>query len=71
MKELGYGRDYVYAHDTEEGVGGLECLPEALAGSEFYRPRGEGFEAELAERLDRFKRLRGNATRGAEKGRVG
>ena len=71
MEELGYGRDYVYAHDTEEGVGGLECLPEALAGSEFYRPRGEGFEAELAERLDRFKRLRGNAARGAEKGRVG
>ena len=61
MKEVGYGRGYVYAHDTEEGVGGLDCLPEGLQGTRFYRPRGEGFEAELAERLERFQRLRSAA----------
>ncbi len=58
MKELGYGRGYVYAHSTEEGVGGLDCLPESLAGTRFYRPRGRGFERRLAERLERFRKLR-------------
>jgi putative ATPase len=61
LEELGYGAGYVYAPDTAEGVGGLECLPEALAGSRFYRPRGEGFEAELASRLERFRELRERA----------
>ncbi len=63
MKELGYGRDYAYAPDTEEGVAGLECLPEALAGTAFYRPKGLGFEARLAERLQEFARRR-QAARG-------
>ncbi len=58
MKDLGYGRDYVYAHDTDTGVGGLDCLPESLQGERFYRPGEHGFEVELAERLERFERLR-------------
>ena len=63
MKELGYGRDYEYAPDSEQGVAGLECLPEALAGTTFYRPSGKGFEAKLAERLQEFARRR-EAARG-------
>jgi putative ATPase len=51
MKQLGYGRDYVYAHDTEAGIADMDCLPEALAGRSFYRPRGSGHEAELLERM--------------------
>ncbi len=58
MKELDYGAGYVYAHDTKEGVGGLDCLPESLQGERFYAPKGEGFEAELKERLQRFRALR-------------
>jgi putative ATPase len=58
MKQEGYGEGYVYAHDVEEGVGGIDCLPEALAGERFYQPAGRGFEAELRERLDRFRQLR-------------
>jgi putative ATPase len=58
MKGLGYGRDYVYAPDTEEGVGGVECLPDALAGTSFYRPTEKGFEAKLAQRLEEFARRR-------------
>ena len=58
MKEHGYGAGYVYAHDVEEGVGGIDCLPEALVGERFYRPTDRGFEAELAERLERFRTLR-------------
>jgi putative ATPase len=61
MKGLGYGAAYVYAPDTEEGVGGLDCLPEALQGTRFYRPRGDGFEAEVARRLERFQELRERA----------
>jgi putative ATPase len=61
MRNLGYGRGYVYAPDTEEGVGGLDCLPEALAGTRFYAPKGEGFEAELRARLERFAGLRAAA----------
>jgi len=63
MKELGYGRGYVYAHDTEEGVGGLDCLPESLRGTRFYRPGGEGAEADLARRLEHFRELRDVARR--------
>jgi putative ATPase len=58
MKELGYGAGYVYAPHTEEGVGGLDCLPESLQGTRFYEPKGEGAEAELKERLERFRGLR-------------
>ncbi len=58
MAGLGYGRGYVYAHDQDEGVGGLDCLPPGLAGSRFYQPKGEGFEARLKERLERYRALR-------------
>ena len=61
MKEVGYGEGYVYAHDTEEGVGGIDCLPESLAGERFYEPRGRGFEAKLKERLERYRALRAEA----------
>ncbi|HEV8630644.1 MAG TPA: replication-associated recombination protein A, partial [Thermoanaerobaculia bacterium] len=61
MGGLGYGKGYVYAHDTEEGVGGLDCLPETLRGTTFYEPTDHGFEAELAERLARFDELRQRA----------
>ncbi len=61
MKEWGYGRDYVYAPDSEEGVAGLDCLPESLAGASFYRPKGLGFEAKLVERLQEFARRRAAA----------
>jgi len=61
MKELGYGRDYVYAPDTEEGVAGLDCLPDALRGQIFYEPGGAGLEQRLAERLAEFRRRRGTA----------
>jgi putative ATPase len=54
MKDLGYGRDYVYAHDTDAGIAAMDCLPDALRGREFYRPGGRGWERELRERMDRI-----------------
>ncbi len=61
MEEQGYGRGYVYAHDTLEGIGGVDCLPEALRGSCFYRPTERGFEQQLAARLKLYRRLRRQA----------
>jgi len=61
MKNLGYGRDYVYAPDTEEGVAGLDCLPEALQGASFYRPTESGVEVKLAARLAEFQARRRRA----------
>ncbi|MCG8462645.1 MAG: replication-associated recombination protein A [Holophagales bacterium] len=61
MKDLGYGEGYIYAHDTESGVGGLECLPEALAGSRFYEPKDAGVEKRLRERLAELEALRRRA----------
>jgi putative ATPase len=58
MKDVGYGAGYVYAPHTDEGVGGLDCLPESLQGTRFYEPRGEGFEADLKARLERCRALR-------------
>ncbi len=63
MRELGYGEGYVYAHDTEEGVGGLDCLPDGLRGHRFYRPRDSGLETEMGRRLERFRELRLRAQR--------
>ncbi len=63
MKQIGYGAGYVYAPDTEEGVGGIDCLPESLQGMRFYEPKGEGFEAELKARLERFRVARERAKR--------
>jgi len=67
MEQEGYGKGYVYAHDTEEGVGGIDCLPDALQGERFYQPTARGFEGRLRERLDEIRRLkekvRGSAKR--------
>lgn len=58
MREVGYGKGYVYAPDTEEGMGGIDCLPEALQGTRFYDPRGAGFETELRARRQQLDALR-------------
>jgi putative ATPase len=58
MKEAGYGAGYEYAPDVEGGIAGLDCLPEALAGTSFWRPGSAGFEARLSERLAAFAERR-------------
>ena len=55
MKDLGYGKDYAYAHDTEEGIAAMRCLPDALRGRSFYEPRGKGWERELRARMERIE----------------
>ncbi len=52
MKEMDYGKGYVYAHDTEEKVARMQFLPDALAGRRYYLPGEEGQEKQAKERLD-------------------
>lgn len=51
MKELDYGKNYVYAHDTEEKIARMSCLPESLEGRRYYEPAGLGAEARMKARL--------------------
>lgn len=59
MKDLGYGKDYRLAHYEKHKVAAnMQCLPDSLAGSEYYHPTCEGREAWLSERLSDVKRWR-------------
>ena len=55
MKELQYGKGYQYAHDTEDKLTNMQCLPDALLGKTYYQPTEEGFEARYRERLRQIK----------------
>ena len=55
MKELDYGKGYIYAHDTEEKLSAMQCLPDSLLGREYYRPTEEGREGAFKERLEEIK----------------
>lgn len=57
MKDLGYGDGYVYAHDAEDGVGGLSCLPDAIAEERFYEPKAVGVETRFRDRMAELERL--------------
>lgn len=52
MKELDYGKGYIYAHDTKEKLSKMKCLPESLEGRRYYRPTEQGQEKRIREKLD-------------------
>jgi len=58
MKDVGYGAGYAHAHDQEEGLGGMQCLPDALAGTRFYEPTNRGVEKQWKERMEELERMR-------------
>ena len=64
MKDLGYGHGYRYAHDEAEGVSGMDCLPERLAGRRFYHPTERGEESGVAARLEAARLVRDRKKRG-------
>jgi putative ATPase len=56
MKDLGYGRDYRYAHDEDDGyAAGETYMPPALEGTRFYVPTERGLEARIRERLEQLR----------------
>lgn len=54
MKELHYGEGYVYAHDTEDKLSSMRCLPDSLQGRHYYQPTSQGSEARVQERMRRI-----------------
>jgi putative ATPase len=58
MKNIGYGKGYQYAHDVEDKVADMTCLPESLAGKTYYRPTDQGFEARLRQRMEEIRRIK-------------
>lgn len=56
MQELNYGKGYQYAHNTEEKLTNMQCLPDSLVGTEYYKPTTQGMEARVKARLDEIKR---------------
>ena len=52
MKDLGYGKGYQYAHDLDNKVADMQCLPESLAGRKYYLPSDQGMERRIKEILD-------------------
>lgn len=55
MKELDYGRGYQYAHDTEDKLTDMQCLPDNLKDREYYRPTEQGNEKNFKMRLEQIK----------------
>ena len=55
MKDLSYGKGYKYAHDYEEKITAMQCLPDALKDRQFYHPTDQGQEARYKERLEQIR----------------
>ena len=58
MKEWGYSQGYQHAHNFEDAIVDMDCLPPSLAGRRYYHPSGRGLEKRIAERLEEIRRLR-------------
>ena len=58
MKELGYAKGYRYAHDEDDRIADMECLPDSLRGRSYYHPTQEGREKQLGQRMEEIRRIR-------------
>jgi putative ATPase len=58
MKDLDYGKGYRYAHDYAEKLTDMQCLPDSLIGTRYYRPTEGGREKAFKERLEWLRSLR-------------
>ena len=57
MKAEGYGKGYQYAHDHEQKVADMQCLPDNLRERRYYHPTREGQEKRIAERMEEIRRI--------------
>ena len=55
MRELDYGKGYQYAHDSDEKLTNMQCLPDSLLDRRYYRPTDQGAEARFAARLEQIR----------------
>jgi putative ATPase len=58
MKDWGYGAGYQHAHNFDDALNEMECLPESLAGTRWYHPTGRGIEKRIKERLEEIRTRR-------------
>lgn len=58
MKELNYGKGYQYAHDYEDKITNMQCLPERLKDHRYYFPSNQGTEAKVIKRMEQLAYLR-------------
>jgi putative ATPase len=66
MKQFGYGSGYQHAHQFEDAVNTMECLPESLKGTTFYRPTDRGVEQRIAQRLAELRAKRSSSDQGSK-----
>ncbi|WP_373086746.1 replication-associated recombination protein A [Sneathiella sp.] len=64
MKDLGYGKDYAYDHNAEEGFSGQNYFPDEMTREQFYTPVERGFERDIKKRLEYWSRLRASRQTG-------
>ena len=63
MKDLGYGKGYKFAHDYDDKVTDMQCLPDSLKNRIYYTPGSEGVEPKFAARLKEIKELKKKAAK--------
>src|SRR5713226_2722859 len=61
MKNIGYGQGYKYAHNFDDKVTDMTCLPDNLVGRTYYKPTDQGFEQRLRARLDEIRKIKSKA----------
>ena len=60
MKELEYGKGYEYAHDTEEKLTHMQCMPDSLKDRHYYHPTGQGEELQVKKRFEAIRKWKGD-----------
>lgn len=58
MKDIGYGKNYRYAHNYKDAYTIQDYLPEKLQNRIFYHPTDRGYEKIVKQRLDRWRRFK-------------
>lgn len=58
MSDLGYSKGYKYAHDFEDKVTNMQCMPDNLKDQKYYFPTNEGFEQKAVQRIEKLKGLK-------------
>jgi putative ATPase len=71
MKELGYGKDYQYAHHSASSTTDMETFPERLRGRKYYEPGSLGFEKEIRKRIEWWETLKDKIRAGKGAGNKG
>ncbi len=58
MEHIGYGKGYQYAHNAEEKITNMTCLPDSLRDRVYYHPTDQGVEARIRQRLEEIRRIK-------------